>query len=1097
MLSLRLMDADDYFDDDDLVIDDNVIAALDWAESQFREAQRLTQQPVVGERRPADTLPPVELPPPKRQKTSHEWGGEPSALPVAEDDEELPDISIIGGGSYRLPAAQREAAHALAAQIRGPANDTNNEASRAPSAPVRDAVPPPAVVRNVPGRRASGSSSAAVNPPEPAVTPVAGPSSAVRTGNLINTAAKPRRSSTLKSIQEALAGLDTAQAAPGANIARPAPPAASSRVPRNAAPPRHSISPALPSSQTRPSVPPAAVAPSHSSRPVAVPASTVAPAYRRQSVPGPSRQHGVQPNFVQPRPPPPQAPRPSQGQSDRSIRIELDALRAQLEDLLKAQEETTKALQEAQNARYAKEGEVSILRKNMEKTAKEHAAEVARIKAAREQAEAAQAQLRKEMAEERERLRTQYMFKQHELETSLRKTPWSVRIKRTDNQGPLTPVSSSTQRRQAAVNAQNGGPSSIFQTPSRPRYEKSLPNSPERQHRKKIVDSPPPKKPAKLPGFYNAFEPSPLKASLHFSQASQSTQVKGKGKQRMEEPSFDFQDPPAEDLFFNPRPTVDDAQARSSPPSSPLGEETEDVPIHDPRAQKASSGPSSSAEPVTSSPVEDVEMKDESKLAEHLEPVEPLQVPDWTKELHRIVLTHKYRDSKQPTLQLLMNFTFTSSAPPESAREYSMQSARLLESLGSAAYKPVDADDVILAVQQTLSTMGRILSNAGSVTPLAELLDLMKVVALFVPAFVPLALAPADVPDSIHEPPEILLLVCETVSAHLQPGDEGLNEGHSALATAVLGLLEIICWYTPPDLAMRLSVILRKPGVLSTLVNSAQPTWLLLRTMRALTLAASYHSLWKHFLSFPLVEAPGDNSAPKDFTKIPQIEQLAALLIDRTRDGPEVRGPRSETCEPGLDTMPQCRPLREAILNLITTLAVAHTDALSILLQSHTLLPSIISFLNNITAPLWEEDEEFMRDADLITWTVQITTCTVLLLHHLMTNADSSKINLRQKLMFPPRRFANALWHMFTVSLGRISYAFPPDWAGVENAQRLDQICDLAKDVLEVAVDGPELESIWAAFQVDDNVPATSSRAQYDDDENEPRGAAHSAIEIE
>lgn len=84
-------------------------------------------------------------------------------------------------------------------------------------------------------------------------------------------------------------------------------------------------------------------------------------------------------------------------------------------------------MEEERKARYAKEGEVSILRKTIEKvlsassilylgthstqTTKDHAAEVARIKAAREAAEASQAQLRKEMSEERERLRTEYMFK--------------------------------------------------------------------------------------------------------------------------------------------------------------------------------------------------------------------------------------------------------------------------------------------------------------------------------------------------------------------------------------------------------------------------------------------------------------------------------------------------------------------------------------------------------------------------------------------------------------------------------------------------------------------------------------------------------------
>lgn len=185
-------------------------------------------------------------------------------------------------------------------------------------------------------------------------------------------------------------------------------------------------------------------------------------------------------------------------------------------------------------------------------------------------------------------------------------------------------MSAATQRRQAA-NSQNGGPSSIFQTPSRSRIDKSLPNSPERQRRRKIVDSPPPKKPSKLMGFYNAFEPSPLKASLQFSQVAQSTQVNGKGKERIEQPSFDYQAPPAEDLFFNPRPVQEDAQARSSPPSSPQEDLREDVIIPEAGLQKESSGPSSSAEPVTSSPAEeDVEMKDEAKATEPQEHAEPL-----------------------------------------------------------------------------------------------------------------------------------------------------------------------------------------------------------------------------------------------------------------------------------------------------------------------------------------------------------------------------------------------------------------------------------------------------------------------------------------
>ncbi|KAI0666623.1 hypothetical protein C8Q78DRAFT_1058470 [Trametes maxima] len=1071
------MDQDEYFDgDDDLILDDTTLAILDQAEKQYKEAQQQlpAHQQTVGERRPADAPPPGLPPPPKRQKTTHE----PSqGLSTVEDDDGLPEISVIGGGSYLFPGAQE-----LAAQLRGSTSHPNGGLSQVPQNLVRNAMPAKPLPPNISVAR-NGSTSSASSSTATGAALVTGPSSGAQSSK--PNASRPKRTSTLNAIQAALEGFvpglpDTSQASAG--TARRSSASAPSRPPRNSALARRNQSPSVSHPQPRPPVNSQRHVTAYVGRNMAPATSTTSPTNRRQSLAGPSRPRVVTPP-VQQRQTPPSQPLPSQGQSDRSdrsTRLELHTLKAQLEDLLKAQEETNKALQDAEHARYAKEGEVSILRRNMEKTAKEYAAELARARTAREQAEAAQAQLRKEMAEEKERLKTQYLFKQQELETS-RKTPWAVRIKRIENQGLMSPGSPGSPRRYVGATGQKGGTSSVFQTPSHSRFNKSLPNSPERKHTKS-ADSPPPKKPAKLLGFYNAFEPSPLKASLSFSQASQSTQIKDKGKNRAA-PSFDISDAHAEDLFFNPRPTPDDTHARSSPLSSPSEELREDTFVNEIHAQKDSSGPTSSVEPATSSPAADVEMKDESKPAGPPESAEPLQVPDWNREIHRIILTHKHHGSKQQTLQLLINYSPPGSAPSVRTADYSTQSARLLDSLGMAMLKFTHTDDVIQTVEQTLSAMGRVLAAAGSVSTLAALVDLMKILALFVPAFVPLAFSRIDDPGGMDEPPVILLLLCEVIRDYLVPTDGGFDESHTALATEVMGLLEVVCWYTPPELAMRLSVLVRKPGVLSVLINPAQPSWLLCRSLRALTLTASYHALWKQFLSFPLSEPPEAGKAlqsgpDKDFTRIPHIEQLASLLIDPSRDSSEGQ------------------PLREIILNFVTTLAVAHSDALSLMLNSQAMLPSIVMFLHNLTAPLWEEDEEFMRDAELIQWTVQTMTRTVLLLHYLMANADTTKINLRQKLMHPSRRFSSALWHAFTVSLGRISYAFPPEWTGAENALRLDQICDLARDVLELAVDGPELESIWEAFHIDDNVPAPA-RTQYDDEETEPRNTLQSVIVID
>ena len=146
------------------------------------------------------------------------------------------------------------------------------------------------------------------------------------------------------------------------------------------------------------------------------------------------------------------------------------------------------------------------------------------------------------------------------------------------------------------------------------------------------AESAPPLRAARLPGFHNAFEPSPLKSSLQFSQLSQSTQLKDKGKGKARaEPFYDFQKPTPEDVFFNPEAAIDNAPARASPPSSPPEPVREALVPDEPLQKQLPPGPRDGAERVGSPGPDDVEMK----VDEHppQEPGEPLQVPDWTKEV--------------------------------------------------------------------------------------------------------------------------------------------------------------------------------------------------------------------------------------------------------------------------------------------------------------------------------------------------------------------------------------------------------------------------------------------------------------------------------
>ena len=216
---------------------------------------------------------------------------------------------------------------------------------------------------------------------------------------------------------------------------------------------------------------------------------------------------------------------------------------------------------------------------------------------------------------------------------------------------------SSSQRRQQA------GPSALgdshLQTPSRPRVNKDLPDSPAHQRRKKVISIPesPPKRAAKLPGFVNAFEATTPKVTtpksnvrFTLSQASQVSPGRRKGKERA--PVFDSRDAQSEDLFFNP-PTQDYAprpflqrddppRPISQPDSSPMEEVAELAPIPTPieLQQPRSSGPevASSAGPFDSSPNEDVEMKEAPAQPEPSELSGTLLALDWTNEVSFLVV---------------------------------------------------------------------------------------------------------------------------------------------------------------------------------------------------------------------------------------------------------------------------------------------------------------------------------------------------------------------------------------------------------------------------------------------------------------------------
>ena len=416
-------DSDDYFFDDDFVLDESSLAVLDREEQKF--------QTTVGTQQNAQPKPPptssasssvstaqrraaprgAPLPPAKKQKVSHGAGHTSAAAryPQGDDyDEDLPDIAIVEDGTYGRSGAHTQAIGTRLAPARSVSSSVSGSVSgeHVPNPPHPQAPPVPApVIAPVAGPSRPRQPSFA---PASRVPPAAASGPVQRSSSATSATASSALSGSSQS--QAVSATEDREASRAARLAKirlalQDPPARNQRAstpPSSKAPPRPQGRPAAPPPKRFSPAPRGTGAPS----PVAQPAPSGTPSIsqqagqggRHQSNAAPLRLRAATPPSVLPQLPPQQpqhhhAPparqqtqqRPQAAtQSDRALKLELETLKAQFEDvstsygpsdcalifwiqLLRNQKETEKALEEAQNVRYAKEGEVTILRKSMEK----------------------------------------------------------------------------------------------------------------------------------------------------------------------------------------------------------------------------------------------------------------------------------------------------------------------------------------------------------------------------------------------------------------------------------------------------------------------------------------------------------------------------------------------------------------------------------------------------------------------------------------------------------------------------------------------------------------------------------------------------------
>ncbi|KAH7888599.1 hypothetical protein F5I97DRAFT_722725 [Phlebopus sp. FC_14] len=495
-------------------------------------------------------------------------------------------------------------------------------------------------------------------------------------------------------------------------------------------------------------------------------------------------------------------------------------------------------LQAALDAKFAKEGEVTHLRKRMEKTAQDHLAQLARLKAAKEEADAKQILLQKQYEVDRERLRTEYVFK-HELEISTRKPPGSVRSKRTTRDILPTPVPISSQmqaRKQTGIATGHRTP--VPESPRRPRFGAILDHDWTKRH-------PPPVDSCNLPSGFRT-------NALH-SQIIDSD--KGKGKAITRSPpevgchsQSSSRNLPA-DVFVA---QVDDhigMDVFASP--TEVGVANGDVIMVD------------GTNPVTVD-------------SDEIEEVEPL---NWNLILHHAILMHLDKESQVSTLQLLMCASLSDEGQ---AKLYGHELSQILNILASIPNDPVqNFVQNATVISQAFCEIAGLLASNSLVSPLTALLCLLAHLTYTIPSFHgPLLSLLKSEQDNTSHLLSTLCGILEDLQTFEKASDQHVLD---SLKRQALSLLEALTWNISVESEKSLELIPCSPTVLNALFQPSHPRWFLVDSTRLLMLLSTRPSLFHSLLPFP-----GSEHTKQDGKLSDLIDLMCALLADVDRTEPEV-----------------------------------------------------------------------------------------------------------------------------------------------------------------------------------------------------------------
>ncbi|KAF8622744.1 hypothetical protein AX15_006834 [Amanita polypyramis BW_CC] len=248
-------------------------------------------------------------------------------------------------------------------------------------------------------------------------------------------------------------------------------------------------------------------------------------------------------------------------------------------------------------------------------------------------------------------------------------------------------------------------------------------------------------------------------------------------------------------------------------------------------------------------------------------------------------------------------------------------------------------------------------------------------------------------------------------------------------------------------LIYRLAPLVESGKVWAALLQDGQNEGTLVRTCQLLVLLGSHPPL-----SRELVHVSGVSSKDRDELVEPGrlflVDRLCTFLYEENHKFNELH------------------TIREHILTLFATLSLSDPDSLTALTNNDVLIPSLVCLLSNLTNLLWEEDERLMTAPQPVAALIHMTNQVVTLIHHLVVSMESS-FNLKPRVHHNSHQALTGLNHIFIVSFGRLSYADPPDWIDKPGRRELESLTDIARELLDIVVDGPESDYIWSLYQED------------------------------